>query len=226
MKDAIISMFNHHASELILLTYSIPFLIGYWKTRDQLIGTLAVALVSGAIAIITKRGTQTTVENVEQVTVEKGDSMTDKDRQAKRDARAVEAGKPREMPPTHNHANVQRQTPAEAAAADQPPDTEVIKAARALLGQPVRALVGGHMETIILSDYDESSDSFYGLTIRCISIDTHDIVPDLKAMGGLRAYPYTERPDYAFQFVKPGQDESVLRNLARHNAAREPEVSQ
>lgn len=59
---------DRHASELILLAISIPYMIGYWKTRDQLLGTLTIMLVSGAIALMKKQNAQTTnVENIETV---------------------------------------------------------------------------------------------------------------------------------------------------------------
>lgn len=148
--------------------------------------------------------------------------MTDKNKQAKRDARAAEtASKDRTPPPVHTHADVPRATPAEAVAADQPPDDARTLAARAMLGKCVRALVGGHMTTILLTDWNESSDSYNGTSIRSFSMDTSEKAPVIIAVTGLRAYPYKERPDYAFQFVQPGGSEHVLRNLARHSATRE-----
>jgi len=63
-----------HATELILLTYSIPFVAAYWYTRDQLIGTVLTGLIGGVLAISQKRAASTTnVENVEKVTVEGDD---------------------------------------------------------------------------------------------------------------------------------------------------------
>lgn len=64
ISTSIAAALDHHATELMLLVFSVLFLIAYWKTRDQLIGTVLVALVSAAIAISQKRATATT--NVEQ----------------------------------------------------------------------------------------------------------------------------------------------------------------
>lgn len=70
LSNALARAIDRHASELILLIISIPFLIGYWKTRDQLIGTLTIMLVSGAIALMKKQSAQTTnVGNIEKATV-------------------------------------------------------------------------------------------------------------------------------------------------------------
>jgi hypothetical protein len=102
-----------------------------------------------------------------------------------------------------------------------PPQGEDLKAAQALLGLPVRACVGGHMATVFLTDYDIESVSYHGLLVRNRSMNTDNVVPHLEAVHGLRAYPYSARPDYAFQFVKPGDDESVLINIAQKNAVQE-----
>jgi hypothetical protein len=93
--------------------------------------------------------------------------------------------------------------------------------AQKLLGQAVRASVGGHMATIWLTDYDIGSNSYAGLLVRNVSMNVGDTVPHFEAVHGLRPYPYDERPDYAFQFITPGTDESVLINIAQANAVRQ-----
>jgi len=86
-----------------------------------------------------------------------------------------------------------------------------------LLGQPVRACLEGHMVTVFITDYDPSSDSYNGESHRNYSMNTGENPPIVKSVPGLRPYPYTERPDYAFQFVRPGEDESVLLAIAQNN---------
>lgn len=98
-----------------------------------------------------------------------------------------------------------------------------LRGAQSSLGQPVRACVGGHMATVFLTDYDESNGTYDGLLVRNRSMDTRDPVPHFEAVHGLRPFPYTARPDYSFQFVGPGADESVLINIAQANAVRQPE---
>lgn len=72
LTDAITAAFAHHSTELILLTFTIPFLIGYWKTRDQLIGGVMVTLIGAAVGVATKRAmAQTNVEKANTVNVEK-----------------------------------------------------------------------------------------------------------------------------------------------------------
>jgi len=90
-----------------------------------------------------------------------------------------------------------------------------------ILGQPVRALIGAHMSTVFLTDYDVESDTYHGLLVRCRSMNTSDAVPHFEAVHGLRLYQDNSNKD--FQFVTPGSDESVLINLAQANAVRAPE---
>lgn len=71
ISNAIARAIDHHATELILFFLSVPFLIAYWLTRDQTIGTLLSGIVGGLLTICTKRAVSATnVENVEKVTVE------------------------------------------------------------------------------------------------------------------------------------------------------------
>lgn len=70
--EAVAAALNHHSTELILLVFTIPFLIGYWKTRDQLIGGVMVTLIGAAVGVVTKRAmAQTNVEKADTVNVEK-----------------------------------------------------------------------------------------------------------------------------------------------------------
>jgi hypothetical protein len=127
-----------------------------------------------------------------------------------------EATRPADQQPVetvHNHANPTFATK------PLPPQPPELLAGQVLLGKPVRAMIGGHMSTIFLTDYEADSETYDGLLIRCRSMDTNDKTPDLKAVTGLRAYPYTARPDYAFQFILPGEDESVLINIANASIA-------
>jgi len=87
-----------------------------------------------------------------------------------------------------------------------------------LLGQTVRANIGGHMTTILLTDYDDSDDSYFGLAIRCRSMNSNEKPPVFEAVPGLRQYPTADRPDYSFQFVVAGEDESPLLAIAQKNA--------
>lgn len=71
LAEAIAASVNHHSTELILLTFTIPFLIGYWRTRDQLIGGVMVTLIGAAVGVATKRArAQTNVEKAETVNVD------------------------------------------------------------------------------------------------------------------------------------------------------------
>ena len=94
----------------------------------------------------------------------------------------------------------------------------------ALLGKPIRILLGGRMMTGFLTDHDESSDSYNGVAWSAgKSIDVSDPQPIQRTFRGARQYPYTARPDYAFQFVFPGDDESPLLALGQANADTQPE---
>jgi hypothetical protein len=95
-------------------------------------------------------------------------------------------------------------------------NTEKLK----LLGQPVRMQLEGHLTTVFLTDYDESSDSYYGESHRNFSMNMGEKLPVVNPVRGLRPYPYTFRPNYAFQFVLPGEDEQVLIDIAQGNVNR------
>lgn len=123
-------------------------------------------------------------------------------------------------PPAPGFGNVPSDVPRPTEVKPLDPQPLELRNGQALLGQPVRASVGGHMATVFLTDYDESNGTYDGLLIRNRSMDTRDTVPHFEAVHGLRPYPYDERPDYAFQFVKPGTSEHVLINIARANAVR------
>lgn len=105
-----------------------------------------------------------------------------------------------------------------------PPQSGDQLAGQALLGRSVRALVAGRMQTILLTDFDLSSGSYWGVAIRtnpgedeAESLTGVPNFPKFTAVSGLRCYPFNERPDYAWQFVFPGVDESVLINIAAAN---------
>lgn len=102
------------------------------------------------------------------------------------------------------------------------PQPAGMRAGQSLLGKAVRALIGGRMQTILLTDYDQSSDSYWGEAVRCNPGEGDEKVPIHTAVSGLRPYPYADRPDYSFQFVEPGADESVLINIAA-GLVRSPE---
>ena len=66
ISTAIAKAIDAHATELILLVAAVPFLIAYWRTRDQMIGTMLGGIIGGLLTICTKRATT----NVENVTVD------------------------------------------------------------------------------------------------------------------------------------------------------------
>lgn len=101
-----------------------------------------------------------------------------------------------------------------------PPQSDELRKGQSLLGSHVRASIGGHMLTIELTDYDVSNNTYFGLAVRCRSIDSSEQVPVFHAVKGLRPYPYDLSPKADFQFVLPGEDESVLINIAQANAVR------
>jgi hypothetical protein len=96
-----------------------------------------------------------------------------------------------------------------------------------LLGQLVRGMVGGRMMTILLTDYDVSSDSYDGVAITLKQLDSNsstlteqigqllhgDVL--IRPARGYRQFPYTTRPDYVKQFVLVGEDEQPLIDLAQ-----------
>lgn len=87
-----------------------------------------------------------------------------------------------------------------------------------LLGSPARMLVGGRMLTVKLTDWEEADQTYYGSSETNRSLDNDVELPQVKSLTGLRPYPYAARPDYAFQFVAPGEDESVLLAIGQGNA--------
>ena len=115
------------------------------------------------------------------------------------------------------------------------------------LGRGVVAVVGvgvftGHqLQGLFLAEYDEGTDSYTGISFP----QNEEFTQFLKSTGkggfgpgsvvnagvairipGLRRYPYEERPDYAFQFVLPGEDSAFLRDIMEANAAKFSGTSQ
>lgn len=148
--------------------------------------------------------------------------MTDKDRQAKRDARAGEAAsKPRPDAPAHDHVNPTFNT------APLPSMNGALLLKLAELGNRVRVLIGGRMMTVELTDYEVDSDTYDGEAHSNRKMDQESL-PIVRDVHGIVFFPHPTRPDYAFQCVRPGQDESVLINIANasiaaRQATREPE---
>jgi len=101
-----------------------------------------------------------------------------------------------------------------------PPQPKELKDAQALLGKPVRASIKSHQMTVFLTEYDESNQTYSGIGIRNVSMNAGDTLPHFESVQGLRRYPYAERPDYAFQFVTPGEDEAPIINIAQKNSVR------
>lgn len=128
-----------------------------------------------------------------------------------------------QQPPAPGFEKVPANVPRPTEATPLPGQPEELLLAQSWLGHPVRASIGGHMATIFLTDFDIESQSYHGLLVRNRSMDVADKVPHFEAVHGLRPYPYAERPDYAFQFITPGQDESILINIAQANAVRKPQ---
>lgn len=109
----------------------------------------------------------------------------------------------------------------------------------ALLGQPAVHVFHGYTVTTILSHYDESNDTYEGHVLfrgnAKFNIKGGTIGESVPGFGrrddffavvfqvkGLRPYPsdpeeLAERPDYAFYFVRPGEDPEPLREIARRN---------
>lgn len=167
--------------------------------------------------------------------------MSEKDRQAKRDARAAEvATKPRVDASVHNHADVKRLTPDQAAAQDEGPDSPETQAAHAFCGKPWRVCVGP-MVTAYRDTYDVSTGWYkcHYYTGKVIRVEA---LPGSTTITGPQTIAETvlidavlydpNRPkregdrEQAFQAVECGQDEAVLRNLARHSESREPEANE
>lgn len=83
--------------------------------------------------------------------------------------------------------------------------------------QPVRAFIAGRMQTVFLTDFDPNDETFHGFAARSFDAQGQQL-PILTPVHGLRPYPYNERPDYSFQFVICGEDESVLLDIANRNS--------
>jgi len=99
---------------------------------------------------------------------------------------------------------------------------EDVRKGQSKLGQVVRAFADGRMQTVLLTEYDPTSNSYWGVAIRVNPAeDPANEFPKFTPVSGLRAYPYEERLNYAWQFVKPGEDESVLINIAEQNMPSE-----
>jgi hypothetical protein len=78
--------------------------------------------------------------------------------------------------------------------------------------------------TVFLTDSDESSGSYNGFAVTVgKSLDVAKNPGNLngiefRPVRGARPYPYTSRPDYSFQFVEMGEDESPLLAIGQGNA--------
>jgi hypothetical protein len=73
------------------------------------------------------------------------------------------------------------------------------------------------MLTVILSNWDEVNNTYWGKVVNANPAEGPTPFKDGDYISGLRQYPYTARPNYAFQFVLCGEDESVLVNIAHAN---------
>lgn len=116
--------------------------------------------------------------------------------------------------------NVGQEVESGIAAGQMPPDSEEMKAGHALLGRGVRVNIA-RMQTVILSNYDEVTDTYWGKIVNANRAEGPTPFQDGEYVPGLRRYPYAAEPNYSFQFVLPGEDESVLINIA-HNNIRKP----
>lgn len=93
---------------------------------------------------------------------------------------------------------------------------------------------GRQLRALVLEEYDESSDSYVGVT----HFQDDQFTKTFQHVGkgvfaegrtanvavavrvpGLKRYPDAERPDYAFQFVLAGESADPLREIAAKNAA-------
>jgi hypothetical protein len=120
-----------------------------------------------------------------------------------------------EVPVTQ--ANVDEALASSVAAGALAPQERSQLEGQALCGRAVRMLVGAHMETVFLTDFDIASNSYHGLAVRCFSMNSGENPPIFEAVHGARPYPQEDEPNYAFQFVNPAIDESVLVNIAHRN---------
>lgn len=92
---------------------------------------------------------------------------------------------------------------------------------------------GKQKRAAVLEEYDESNDTYVGVT----HFQDDEFAQTLKHLGkgafapgrianvavavripGLRRYPYAVEPNYAFQFVLPGEDATPLREIMQRNA--------
>lgn len=86
------------------------------------------------------------------------------------------------------------------------------------LGGDVRMLVGGRMMTVRLTDYEADSDTYDGSGESNRKLD-QETLPIVRDVHGIVFFPHPTRPDYAFQCVRCGEDESVLINIANASIA-------
>jgi hypothetical protein len=127
-------------------------------------------------------------------------------------------GKHKDGPVPVTQRDVDQAIDSSLAVGDLPPDTEAMKVAHSLLGRGVRVCLA-RMQTVFLSNYDFVSDTYSGKIINASSAEGPTPFQDGENVTGLRRYPCTERPDYKFQFIECGADESVLINIAHKNSA-------
>lgn len=114
--------------------------------------------------------------------------------------------------------NINQSLAASAAVGHIPPDSEEMKAGHALLGRAARVSVA-RMLTVILSNFDIVTGTYWGKVMNANRAEAPVPFADGEYISGLKRYPWAENPKADFQFVLAGEDESVLVNLARDNAA-------
>jgi hypothetical protein len=113
---------------------------------------------------------------------------------------------------------IPRQTPEQAAASDEQPDSNELRQARSLMATAKLAVIGGHTGTVYLTNYDEASKSYDGEFHRNVSMNAGEKLPAVTPVHGLRAYSPDSRSELVF--VECDADTSVIRNLQRHLQAR------
>lgn len=117
--------------------------------------------------------------------------------------------------------NIPRQTPQQAAAQDEPPDSQEMLEAFRVMATPKMMVIGGHLGLVFLTNY-RPGFGYDGEHHRNYSMNTGEKTPVVTSVHG--AIPYAPDARSEFVFVECGADTSVLRNLQRHLQARETPV--
>lgn len=86
-----------------------------------------------------------------------------------------------------------------------------------LIGTMVRMQIRGHRTSVLITDYDSVKDVYHGEAHRNYSMNTGEKTPVVFTVNNIVPFPYTKRPDYAFQFVLCGEDEQPLIDIANGN---------